>query len=278
MAKSENPNRASYWSDSTIEGLEFLSAEYTSHEFAPHSHDSYSIGLVQSGALSFKYRSPSDVVPAGNIMIIHPGEVHTGKCIGDQGCVYRMMYIKPEILRDGFSELYAKPPLDLFFRAQNILDRDLARTIFQVHRSFENATLMVFEKESKLMTLMARLISRHASPRLLVKPLRTDKSFVKKAKRFLEDRYDENVSLKDLAREVNISPYHLLRVFESELGIPPYAYLTQIRIQESKRLLSNGVSIADVAQQTGFCDQSQFTKRFKQIVGTTPGLFIKNQQ
>jgi AraC-like DNA-binding protein len=101
---------------------------------------------------------------------------------------------------------------------------------------------------------------------------------VKKAKRFLEDRYDENVSLKDLAREVNISPYHLLRVFESELGIPPYAYLTQIRIQESKRLLSNGVSIADVAQQTGFCDQSQFTKRFKQIVGTTPGLFIKNQQ
>lgn len=278
MAKSENPNRASYWSDSTIEGLEFLSAEYTSHEFAPHSHDSYSIGVVQSGALSFKYRSPSDVVPAGNIMIIHPGEVHTGKCIGDQGCVYRMMYIKPEILRDGFSELYAKPPLDLFFRAQNILDRDLARTIFQVHRSFENATLMVFEKESKLMTLMARLISRHASPRLLVKPLRTDKSFVKKAKRFLEDRYDENVSLKDLAREVNISPYHLLRVFESELGIPPYAYLTQIRIQESKRLLSNGVSIADVAQQTGFCDQSQFTKRFKQIVGTTPGLFIKNQQ
>ena len=278
MARKAGQDRALYWSDSTIQGLEFLSAEYTSHEFAPHSHDFYSIGVVQSGALSFKYRSPSDVVPAGNIMIIHPGEVHTGKCIGDQGCVYRMMYVKPEILEDGFSKLYAKPPQNLFFRSQKILDQDLAKTIFQVHRSFENATLTVFEKESKLMTLVARLISRHATPRLLVNPLKKDKSFVKRAKRYLEDRFDENVSLKELAREVNVSPYHLLRVFETELGIPPYAYLTQIRIQESKRLLSNGVSIADVAQQIGFCDQSQFTKRFKQIVGTTPGLFIKNQQ
>ena len=252
-----------------------MSAEYATQEFAPHTHDSYAIGVVESGALSFRYNGPTDVVSEGNIMIIHPEEVHTGKCIGGHGCNYRMIYVKSKILRTAFSNLYSKPAKDPVFRCQNLSDPDLTARFLQVHRAFEVADLNDLEKESSILMLSTELVARHASPKSFVKTAKAEKTMVRKAKRYLEDRLHDNISLKDLASRVNVSPFHLLRVFKAETGLPPYAYLSQVRIQEAMRLLWNGISIADVAQQTGFCDQSQFTKRFKQIVGTTPGLFAK---
>jgi AraC-like DNA-binding protein len=75
-----------------------------------------------------------------------------------------------------------------------------------------------------------------------------------------------------------MSPFHLLREFKKHVGFPPHAYLTHIRIQKARHMLKGPTPIAEVALQTGFCDQSQFTKRFKQVVGTTPGHFRRQQQ
>lgn len=277
MVKSANNNKAIYWADSSISGLKFLSTQYSNHEFAPHTHDSFAIGVVESGAQSFRYKSPPDIVPAGNIMVIHPGEVHTGYCIADKGCSYQMIYVDPKVVLKAFSDFYQNFNQDLHFKNQNISDNEVANSIRQAFRSFSNNSSPLIEKESKLQIMLEKLISRYALPGCFGKKFKAEKTYVKKAKLFLEDNYDSDPSLKDLACEVNISPYHLLRMFKEDLGIPPHAYLTQIRIQKSKRFLIQGSPISDVAQLTGFCDQAQFTKRFKQIVGTTPGLFIKNR-
>lgn len=278
MTKSTNDNKAIYWTDSSISGLNFLSTQYSNHEFAPHTHESFAIGVVDSGALSFKYKSPSDIVPAGNIMIIHPGEVHTGKCIAESGCSYQMIYVEPNVVLKAFPDFYSKFNQDLHFKKQNIADNYIANSIRQAFRSFSINSSPLIEKESKLQNLLEKLISRYSMPGCFGKIFKAEKIYVKKAKQFLEDNYGSDLSLKDLAKEVNISPYHLLRMFKGDLGISPHAYLTQIRIQKSKRYLIQGSSISEVAQLTGFCDQAQFTKRFKQLVGTTPGLFQKKQQ
>lgn len=88
----------------------------------------------------------------------------------------------------------------------------------------------------------------------------------------------DNLTLKEIAMVVNISPFHLLRMFKEDVGLAPHAYLTQYRIRKAMHLLSKGTPIVQVALQTGFCDQSQFTKRFKQLVGTTPGHFRNTPQ
>ncbi|MBI1877856.1 MAG: helix-turn-helix transcriptional regulator, partial [Chloroflexi bacterium] len=72
----------------------------------------------------------------------------------------------------------------------------------------------------------------------------------------------------------NLSPFHLLRAFRAELGLPPHAYLTQIRIERAKALLAQGWPVAQVAFETGFADQSHLTKRFKGIVGVAPGQYL----
>ena len=68
------------------------------------------------------------------------------------------------------------------------------------------------------------------------------------------------------------------RVFHDEVGLPPHAYLTQVRVNRARRLLSQGWPITEVAFEVGFVDQSHLNKRFKRITGMTPGQYRKNVQ
>jgi AraC-like DNA-binding protein len=55
----------------------------------------------------------------------------------------------------------------------------------------------------------------------------------------------------------------------------PHRYLTYVRVKHAKILLSNGLPIREVAQATGFTDQSHLTRRFKGVVGVTPGQYLQ---
>jgi AraC-like DNA-binding protein len=65
-----------------------------------------------------------------------------------------------------------------------------------------------------------------------------------------------------------------MRTFRRDVGLSPHAYLTQIRVEAAKKLLSEGASIVDVASDIGFTDQSHFTRHFKRITGVTPGQYL----
>jgi AraC-like DNA-binding protein len=90
----------------------------------------------------------------------------------------------------------------------------------------------------------------------------------------MEASYMDNPSLEDLAHIAGLSPFHLTRVFHEATGLPPHTYLTQLRVSRAKQRLQAGDPIADVAAATGFSDQSHLTRRFKRIVGVTPGQFV----
>src|SRR5262245_6260640 len=99
--------------------------------------------------------------------------------------------------------------------------------------------------------------------------------------RILEDNYAADVSLDTLAKLVALSPFHLARLFQREVGMPPHAYQVQVRISHAKQLLLRGLPISRVATDTGFFDTSHFTRHFKRQVGVTPGgyaLIRKNVQ
>ena len=71
----------------------------------------------------------------------------------------------------------------------------------------------------------------------------------------------------------NLNRSYLIRVFRNAVGMPPYTYLNQIRVEKAKRLLRRGMSIADAAFAVGMSDQSHLTRHFKKIVGVTPGRY-----
>jgi AraC-like DNA-binding protein len=75
-----------------------------------------------------------------------------------------------------------------------------------------------------------------------------------------------------------LSPFHLNRLFCREIGMPPHAFQTQVRIARAKTLLRQGLPITGVAMQTGFADQSHLTRHFKRLLKLTPGQYREDSK
>ena len=91
----------------------------------------------------------------------------------------------------------------------------------------------------------------------------------------LREHLTETVTLAEMAHLAGLSRFRLAKVFRSLVGVPPHAYLIQLRIEHAKHMLAAGRPISALAQETGFFDLSHFTKHFKRHVGISPGVFIK---
>ncbi len=83
---------AKLWRDPALNNLELLRARFLTTSFAPHTHETYAIGILESGAECFDYRGRCESAGAGSIAIIHPGELHTGGPLGTHGWRYRALY------------------------------------------------------------------------------------------------------------------------------------------------------------------------------------------
>ncbi len=92
-----------------------------------------------------------------------------------------------------------------------------------------------------------------------------------KAKAYIEENYSKDISLDDVSRVVDISPYYFSKLFKEETGENFIEYLTNIRIEEAKKLLRNrDNSIKNICADTGYSDPNYFSRIFKKQVGVTP--------
>lgn len=83
----------------------------------------------------------------------------------------------------------------------------------------------------------------------------------------------ETVTLEQLAAVSALSRFHLVRSFTKQFGLPPHAYLLEVRIKKAQALLRSGMSCLEVAPSVEFADQSHFTRHFKKIMGVTPSRY-----
>jgi AraC family transcriptional regulator len=92
---------------------------------------------------------------------------------------------------------------------------------------------------------------------------------------YIEEHLDAGPTLEQMAAVVRLSAYHFARQFKRATGLPPHQYVIMRRVERAKQLLQGGgdLSLAEVAADVGFSDQSQFCHHFKRIVGVTPGQF-----
>jgi AraC-like DNA-binding protein len=102
---------------------------------------------------------------------------------------------------------------------------------------------------------------------------------VRRALELMRAQLTGPLGLDELARHAGLDKFHLCRAFRAQVGMPPHAYLTQLRIMRAKALLGAGARPKDVAPQVGLYDQSQLNRHFRRLVGMTPGQFLaKNCQ
>jgi AraC-like DNA-binding protein len=100
-----------------------------------------------------------------------------------------------------------------------------------------------------------------------------------KAKEVIEANLGGDVSLATLAQECGMSPGHFARAFRQSVGVAPHRWLVLRRIEVAKNLLFNSTqSIAEIALDCGFADQSHFTKVFTDVVGVSPGAWRRESR
>lgn len=263
--------------DPAFGDLELLHATYVTHSFAPHMHESFALGVIEHGTETFSYRKATHFASAGEIVLINPGEMHTGSAAFEQGWTYRMLYPSASLLQHAVSEIVGRQCDIPFFIEPVVSDPTMANQIKKLHMVFEDVTSKL-ERESQLLWTLAQLIVRHADTRPVPNIATKEYGSVQRVRAYIEDYYAENMSLEQLARLAKLSPFHLLRTFRDIVGLPPHAYLTHIRVMQAKQLLRIGVPLVDVALLVGFADQSHFTKHFKRIVGVSPGLYMQSRK
>ena len=95
----------------------------------------------------------------------------------------------------------------------------------------------------------------------------------------MRSHLDEAVPLAELARACKLSPSHFARAFRQTTGRPPHRWLVEQRIEKAKQLLvDTTLSLAQIAQNCGFADQSHFTRVFAQLVQSSPGQWRRHRR
>lgn len=95
--------------------------------------------------------------------------------------------------------------------------------------------------------------------------------------RYLQEHLSEEISLSVLAEQFHLNAQYISQLFKSEIGVNFLAYLTNIRMEKAKKLLlSTSLSVAEVAEQSGYGDYRVFTKVFKKSEGVTPSQYRRD--
>ena len=262
-----------YMQVAALDGVGLVHAEGVSRSVSRHAHDSLCFGAVLSGSRDFVEGEQPVTVRAGQVMAINPQQVHA--CGMEGPCSYVMFSVRPEALRRALGELGVA--VDPMPRLQDMAIDDpylYSRIIRLSEITLRHGDPL--ESQTLFLDIMARLLSEHAG--LEPPALPDEPEAVTRARAYLNAHFEENISLADLAKAANLSPFHLSRVFTARTGLPPHEYQTARRIRHAKRMLEAGEPAAQVAVDCGFADQSHLSRAFKRIMGMTPGQYAEAHQ
>ncbi|WP_338669279.1 AraC family transcriptional regulator [Pseudodesulfovibrio methanolicus] len=274
MGKTPTNLKVRFWRDPDLPGVEVRRSSYNEEAFRVHVHDAFSLGFIEQGRTTFDLEGSAHRASTGQVVFIGPHLAHACNPDPDSNMAYTMFYIDPALLLAVARELFgpeARPPR---FPEPVVDDPRLAERLRALQQAIADEADRL-ERETLLVQALAEAISRHGEPG--PDPGREIRSggrgAVQAVRGYLADHLAEKVSLDELAEAAGLSRYHLLRVFQAATGLPPHAYQNQLRVDLGKRLLAEGMPVSQAALETGFSDQSHFTRVFRQYTGATPGQY-----
>ncbi|MFH8407920.1 AraC family ligand binding domain-containing protein [Streptomyces sp. NPDC018019] len=249
--------------------VELLAARFRRFAFDRHCHEQLSVGVIEQGAEGLRTSGGTVVIPAGQLVVLNPGQVHTGFAAEEAGWRYRMFYFDTALVAE-----LARTHLgteDVWFPDTAVRDAGLFARLRRVHREQEHAGDPL-AAESLLLDGLAAVLRRHArTGRVAAGEPGGGRHGPDLARQLLHDRWTEPVTVAELSAAAGMPRASLIAAFRHAYGLPPHAYLLRLRANRARRLLLAGQRPADVAAATGFADQAHLTRVCKRYFGVTPG-------
>ncbi len=244
---------------------EVLYASFTDHAYPLHTHDTWTLLLVDTGAVRYDLERHEHAALGSRVTLLPPGVPHDGRAATPDGFRKRVAYLDADTLDVRRIGRAVDHPA--------WVDLALWRESHLLHEAMRHPG-DTFEAEVRL-TLVTDRLNRHLA-RLPEPAERWDSGLAARLRELLDENVVEGISLASAATLLGAHPTHLVRSFRRTVGIAPHRYQTGRRLDLARRLLLSGRRPAEVAVVVGFHDQSHLTRHFKRMLGVTPSAYASS--
>jgi AraC-like DNA-binding protein len=270
MIREDPRERLTFYRPTTCPGVEILDAV---DSFEPWHvfHEQYAVCAVKMAATNIKYRSKVEACDDLSVSFFEPGEVHRNLKVHKRSD-FKVLFIRPDVFERAAAEMSGHTPhFDLFPASGD----DLFKTVYSYCHSVESGA-EVLEQQSRLARCIGHFM--RCAERPVKAETHVDESAIRRARSYLMERYNQAITLEELATASGISKFHLAHAFAKRLGLPPHAFQVHVRIERARGLLRRGLLPVEVAMIVGFADQSHLTRHFKRMWGITPAAYARLHQ
>lgn len=254
-------DRMRAWAPGVPGITEALHARFTDHAYPEHTHDVWTLLLVEEGAVRYELDRHEHGALRTQVTLLPPHIAHTGRPATPDGFRKRVLYLDTGVLDARLAGAAVAQP--------SLPDELLRRRVVQLHASLAEP----LAAESRLALIGDRLREHlgGAAPAAAPDRLATD------LRDLLDAHLVDGLTLRAAAAALHAHPAHLVRRFGAAFGLPPHRYLVGRRVEAARRRLLAGQPIAEVAVAVGFHDQAHLHRHFTRLVGTTPARYARGQ-
>ena len=247
-----------------------------------HWHREFEITYVVSGEGIFYTDLKPIQVKKGDIMIIPPFSLHSGKPLNDfcecKTLVFNLDFLKTTTA-DSISIKYLNPILDrtctfpLLIKKEEQFHKELLKSFVSITKTFEKQEWAYeLEIKSELFRILALMFNKKLIVQnILENDIEKKSEKIKSIIAYVKKHYRSNITITEVANYLDYSEHHFCRFFKSQTGLTFIEYLNSVRLNAAATLLNNtDKSISDISFEVGFENLSYFIRIFKKKFIVTP--------
>ncbi|TEU29684.1 AraC family transcriptional regulator [Acinetobacter seifertii] len=268
------PQTFEFWQDRRMPYVETRKSCRSRTCYKSHSHPTFSIGAVDEGNSIFQSSFGTvQEISAGTLVIVPAHIEHSCNPKPNEAWSYQMLHLDIMWLSQLYSE-FQQQGFDLHLPQHKpliIRDENFYKAFTEMNDVLFDEQKLILEKEQSLLDCLMGLLLPHFILEEIQKPQYLYKDFLD-----LVDVINSStsfISLEELALQVGLSRYAIIRLFKANVGLTPHAFQINLKINRARELLKQGISLVELALNLGFSDQSHFHKAFKAHTGVTPRQF-----
>ncbi|MFG6475467.1 AraC family ligand binding domain-containing protein [Microbacterium sp. P06] len=242
---------------------EVLHATFREHAYPSHTHDAWTVLLIDTGAVRYRLDGSAHIAAPGTLTLLPPHVAHDGRT-AEPGREFRkrVLYLDAEWLPAAAVTAAAQRP--------TIVRRDAAAAARAAHAATTHPGDEL-AGESAVVALRETVRDHLDGERA---PVPNDDPLARRLRALLDDRLTQTFTLAQAGSVLGAHPAHLIRSFSRAYGIAPHRYVTGRRVDLARRWMLAGTAPAEAAALAGFYDQAHLARHFRRVLGATPAVFV----